>query len=107
MCSSDLTKAAAERYRSMASPGNVLDERTAQYGAVATVADNGVTWRITASGSQSPQLDPARVQAAVAGRTVPEAIALLRTQGLQVTEVRLSPSWWPRLPLLGAHIAVN
>ena len=52
------TKAAAERYRSMASPGNVLDERTAQYGAVATVADNGVTWRITASGSQAVQLDP-------------------------------------------------
>jgi hypothetical protein len=101
------TKAAAERYRSMASPGDVLDERTAQYDAVATVADNGVTWRITASGSQSPQLDPARVQAAVAGRTVPETILLLRSQGLQVTEVRLSPSWWPRLPLLGARIAVN
>ena len=101
------TKAAAERYRSMVSPGNVLDERTAQYGAVATVADNGVTWRITASGSQSPQLDPARIQAAVAGRTVPESIDLLRSQGLQLTEVRLSPSWWPRLPLLGARIAVN
>ena len=101
------TKAAAERYRSMVSPGNVLDERTAQYGAVATVADNGVTWRITASGSQSVQLDPARVQAAVAGRTVPEAIALLRSQGLQVTDVRLSPTWWPRMPLLGARIAVN
>ena len=101
------TKAAAERYRSTVSPGNVLDERTAQYGAVATVADNGVTWRVTASGSQSPQLDPARIQAAVAGRTVPESTALLRSQGLQVTEVRLSPSWWPRLPLLGARIAVN
>lgn len=101
------TKAAAERYRSMASPGNSLDEPTAQYGAVATVADNGVTWRITASGSQSVQLDPTRVQSAVAGRTVPDAIALLRSQGLQVTEVRISPSWWPRLPLLGARIAVN
>ena len=101
------TKAAAERYRSMATPGNVLDERTAQYGAVATVADNGVTWRITASGTQAVQLDPARVRSAVAGRTVAEAIALLRSQGLQVTEVRLSPSWWPRMPLLDARIAVN
>jgi len=101
------TKAAAERYRSMASPGNVLDERTAQYGAVATVSDNGVTWRITASGSQAVQLDPARVKAAIAGRTVAEAIALLRSKGLQVTDVRVSPSWWPRMPLLGARIAVN
>ncbi len=101
------TKAAAERYRSTASPGNVLDERTAQYGAVATVADNGVTWRITASGSQSVQLDPARVQAAIAGRSVPDAVTFLRSQGLQVTDLRVSPSWWPRLPLLGARIAVN
>jgi len=102
------TKAAAERYLSMAAPGNVLDEKTAQYGAVPTVADNGVTWRITASGSQAVQLDPARVQAAIAGRTVPDAIAFLRGQGLQMSpDVHLSPSWWPRMPLLGARIAVN
>ncbi|HLZ48273.1 MAG TPA: hypothetical protein VKR80_06435, partial [Candidatus Limnocylindria bacterium] len=101
------TKAAAERYRTMALPGNVLDERTAQYNAVASVADNGVTWRITASGSQSPQLDAARIRGALAGRTPAEARAMLASQGLTVTDLRLFPGWWPRLPLLDARIAVN
>lgn len=101
------TKAAAERYRTMAQPGNVLDERTAQYNAVASVADNGVTWRITASGSQSPQLDAARVRGALAGRTPAEARSTLESQGLQVTDLRIFPGWWPRLPLLDARIAVN
>ena len=101
------TKAAAERYRTMALPGNVLDERTAQYNAVASVADNGVTWRITASGAQSPQLDAARIRGALAGRTPAEARATLESQGLKVTDLRVFPGWWPRMPLLDARIAVN
>jgi hypothetical protein len=101
------TKAALERYRTMTSPGNVLDERTAQFNALATVADNGVTWKITASGTQSPQLDSARIRGALAGRTPAEAKALLAAQGLQVTDIRISPTWWPRMPLLDARIGVN
>ena len=101
------TKAALERYRTMASPGNVLDERTAQFNAVATVADNGVTWKITASGTQSPQLDSVRIRGALAGRTPAEARELLTAQGLRVTDLRISPTWWPRMPLLDARIAVN
>ena len=100
-------KAAAERYRKMAEPGNVLDERTAQYNAVASVGDNGVTWRITASGSQVPQVDAARIRGALAGRTPAEARATLEAQGLKVTDLRLFPGWWPRMPLLDARIAVN
>ena len=101
------TKAALERYRTMASPGNALDERTAQFNAVATVADNGVTWRITASGTQSAQLDSVRIRGALAGRTPAEARELLSAQGLHVSDLRISPSWWPRMPLLDARIAVN
>jgi hypothetical protein len=101
------TKAALERYRTMASPGSALDERTAQFNALATVADNGVTWKITASGTQSPQLDSARIRGALAGRTPAEAQAVLAAQGLRVTDLRISPSWWPRMPLLDARIAVN
>ena len=101
------TKAALERYRTMTSPGNVLDERTAQFNALATVADNGVTWKITASGTQSPQLDSARIRGALAGRTPAEAKTLLAAQGLQVTDIRISPTWWPRMPLLDARIGVN
>jgi len=101
------TKAALERYRTMASPGNVLDERTAQFNAVATVADNGVSWKITASGTQSPQLDSVRIRSALAGRTRAEVAELLTAQGLRVTDLRISPDWWPRMPLLDARIAVN
>jgi len=101
------TKAALERYRTMASPGNVLDERTAQFNAVATVADNGVSWKITASGTQSPQLDSVRIRGALAGRTPAEVRELLTAQGLRVTDLRISPDWWPRMPLLDARIAVN
>lgn len=101
------TKAAVERYRAMASPGNVLDERAAQFNAIATVADNGVSWKITATGTQSPQLDAARIRGALAGRTPAEARTVLESQGLRVTDLRISPGWWPRLPLLDARIAVN
>lgn len=101
------TTAAVERYRTMASPGNVLDERTAQFNAIATVADNGVTWRITASGTQAPQLDVSRIRGSLAGRTPADARAVLDGQGLKVTDLRISPSWWPRMPLLDARIAVN
>jgi Baseplate J-like protein len=101
------TKAAVERYRTMASPGNVLDERTAQFNAIATVADNGVTWRIAASGTQAPQLDVSRIRGSLAGRTPAEAHAVLDGQGLKVTDLRISPDWWPRMPLLDARIAVN
>ena len=101
------TKAAAERYRTMASPGYVLDDRTAQFNTTATVADNGVTWRIIASGSQAPQLDAVRIRGALAGRTKAEAREVLEAQGLRVTDLRISPDWWPRMPLLDARIAVN
>lgn len=102
-------KAAIEQYRTMAFEGMVLDERSAQFGGITTptVADNGVTWRLTASGQQTPRLDAARIRAALAGRTVAEARALLDAQGLRVTDLKVSPSWWPRLPLLDLRIAVN
>jgi hypothetical protein len=101
------TKAATERYRASASPRYVLDERTAQFNAVATVADNGVTWKITASGTQSPTFDAAQVRGALAGRTPAAARALLEAQGYTVSALRVSPSWWPRMPVLDARITVN
>jgi hypothetical protein len=91
----------------MASPGNVLDERAAQFNAIATVADNGVTWKITASGTQSPQVESARIRGALAGRTPAEARAVLAAQGLRVTDIRIWPSGWPRMPLLDARIEVK
>lgn len=98
-----------ERYRAMASEGNALDERSAQFGGIATptVADNGVTWKLVASGQQSVRLTKEQVGRAVAGRSVAEARALLQSQGLRVTDIRVAPSWWPRMPLLDARITIN
>ena len=98
-----------ERYRAMASDGNVLDERSVQFGGIGTpaVADNGVTWKLVASGQQSVRLTKEQVGRAVAGRSVTEARALLQGQGLRVTDISVAPSWWPRMPLLDARITVN
>ena len=105
--SGEPTKAAAARYRTMASPGYILDERTAQFGSTATVGDNGVSWKVTATGTQAPQLDPTRIRGVLAGRTRDEAKTALEAQGLRVTDLRISPDWWPRMPVLDARIAVN
>jgi len=48
-----------------------------------------------------------RIRGALAGRTPAEAREVLEAQGLRVTDLRISPSWWPRMPLLDARIAVN
>ena len=47
------------------------------------------------------------IRGALAGRTPAEARAALESQGLHVTDLRLTPSWWPRLPLLDARLSVN
>ena len=102
-------RTAVERYRSLASDGNTLDDRTAQFAGVATptVSDNGVTWRLSASGQQAVRLTKEQVGRAIAGRGVAEARAVLQALGLRVMDVQVFPSWWPRLPLLDARITVN
>jgi hypothetical protein len=102
-------RTAIERYRAQATEGSVLDERTAQFAGINTpiVGDNGVTWRLAASGQQTPRLTKEQVGRAIAGRTTDDAWGVLERQGLRVTGIRISPSWWPRLPLLDARITVN
>jgi hypothetical protein len=102
-------KAAIEQYRPLASEGMVLDERSAQFAGInaPTVADNGVTWRLTVSGQQSPRVDSARIRSTLAGRTPADARSVLEALGLKVNDLRVSPAWWPRMPLLDLRIAVN
>ena len=102
-------RTAIERYRAMAGEGNVLDERSVQFGGITTpaVADNGVTWKLVASGQQSVRLTKEQVGRAVAGRSLSDARAVLQGQGLRVTDITVAPSWWPRMPLLDARITVN
>ena len=102
-------RTAIERYRALAGEGNALDERSAQFGGISTptVADNGVSWRLVASGQQTPRLTKEQVSRAIAGRSVAEARALLESQGLHVSDIQVAPAWWPRMPLLDARITVN
>lgn len=102
-------RTALERYRAMAAEGNVLDDRSAQFGGITTpsVSDSGVTWKLVASGQQSVRLTKEQVGRAIAGRSIPDARAALQGQGLRVTDIKVAPSWWPRMPLLDARITVN
>jgi len=100
-------KAALERYRTAASQGNVLDDASAKFEVTQTVGATGVTWQVTASGRQSPRIDETRVRTAIAGRDPADARAVLEGLGLKVTDLRLAPSWWPRLPVLDTRIRIN
>ena len=100
-------KAALERYRTAPSQGNVLDDASAKFEVTQTVSAAGVTWKVTASGRQFPRIDEARVRTAIAGRDPADARAVLEGLGLHVTDLRLAPSWWPRLPVLDARIRIN
>ncbi len=100
-------KAALERYRGAASQGHVLDDASAKFEVAQTIGPTGVTWQVTASGRQLPRIDEARARAAIAGRDPAEARAILEGLGLVVSDLRLQPGWWPRLPLLDARIRIN
>ena len=100
-------KAALDRYRATASQGSVLDDASAKFAVTQSVGTTGVTWQVSASGRQLPRIDEARVRSAIAGRDPADARAVLEGLGLQVTDLRLQPSWWPRLPLLDARIRIN
>lgn len=100
-------RAALERYRAVATQGNSLDDASAKFEVSQTVAPGGVTWQVIATGRQFPRIDEARLRSAIAGRDPADARAVLAGLGLQVGELRLYPSWWPRLPLLDARIRIN
>src|SRR5512138_310839 len=73
------------------------------------VNDEGVTrWTVRAERRIVQQIDSARVIQMIEGVEVERAPALLK-QNLPVDgspEVRLSPSWWPRMPIVPFRIAV-
>ena len=100
-------KAALERFRASASAGSALDDASAKFDVTQTVTATGVVWQVAASGRQLPRIDEAQVRTAIAGRESGDARAVLEGLGLVVTDIRLAPAWWPRLPLLDARIRIN
>ena len=101
------SKAALERYRTAASQGSVLDDASAKFEVSQAIGPTGVTWQVTAAGRQLPRIDAARVRTAIAGREPGDARAVLENLGLTVSDLRLQPGWWPRLPLLDARIRIE
>ena len=91
----------------MASQGSALDDASAKFEVTQAVGPTGVSWQVAASGRQLPRIDEARVRAAIAGREPADARAVLEGLGLTVSDLRLQPGWWPRLPLLDARIRIN
>ncbi|MDQ2912353.1 MAG: hypothetical protein M3T56_03765 [Chloroflexota bacterium] len=89
--------------------GMDLDEKTAVVTEVigASVAADGVRWRVRAEGKQVPQAKAAQMTAALAGREY-EAVGPLATQfGFELRSITLWPEWWPRLPVLDSRITIT
>lgn len=71
------------------------------------LAANGVTWHVKASARHRPRVDEGVLQLALAGQDRATAAKLLEPRGMKLVELRASPSWWPRLPLLPLRIDVR
>jgi hypothetical protein len=68
---------------------------------------DGLTWHVLVSGRHRPRLDEGSLQLALVGADRAAVADLLRIRGMKLVEVRASPSWWPRLPLLPLRIDVH
>ncbi len=72
----------------------------------ASVADDGVHWRVRAQGKQVPQPKTTQMTAALAGREY-EAVGPLAEQlGFTLRSITPWPEWWPRLPVLDSRITI-
>jgi hypothetical protein len=72
-----------------------------------TVEDSGVTWAVTAQGTQRKKFVPAEIGRSLAGRPVGDAERLLRDDRLTLKRIDRVPGWWPLLPLLEGRITVK
>ena len=71
----------------------------------ATVDDKGVHWRVQASSIQYARTAP--LASALAGKSVAEATRIAKDRGFQVSQIVLSPTWLPLMPLLDSRITVT
>ena len=101
------TTAVAKLRQELAS-GMELDATSAVVDQVigASVADDGVHWRVRAQGKQVPQPKTTQMTAALAGREY-EAVGPLAEQlGFKLRSITPWPEWWPRLPVLDSRITI-
>ena len=78
-----------------------------------TVEADGVHWRVSVRASQFRQIDESAIRTALTGRAFGsdedyQAVTrVVSDRGLRLVRVSTWPGWWPRLPVLGARIAIQ
>jgi len=101
-------KAIASKLREAAARENDVDDRSVLFDLrTLTVADDGVTWTVTARGQQIKRVDRDRIGRLLAGRAVRDVQPVLEGEGLRLVRLDRLPAWWPLLPLLDARITVQ
>lgn len=89
--------------------GMDLDEKSVVVSQVigASVASDGVRWRVRVEGKQVPQPKKAQITAALAGRDYSEVDLLATQLGFKLLSITPWPEWWPRLPVLDSRITIE
>lgn len=100
---------ALDKLRHEVFPGMELDEKSATIDPVigASVAEDGVHWRVRASGKQLPKPNYSQMTAALAGRSFDDVTGVVQRLGFEKKSVTPWPSWWPRLPVLESRITIQ
>jgi len=85
-----------------------LDETSAKVDEVigASVADDGVHWRVRAQGKHVPQPKTTQMTSALAGREYEAVGPLAQQLGFTLRSITPWPEWWPRLPVLDSRITI-
>lgn len=93
--------------RERAVEGNDVDDRGVLFDVTKlTVAEDGVTWEVTAQGQQAKRIVRPAIAQMLAGKQVREAERLLAEQGFRMVRVDYRPDYWPFLPFLDSRITV-
>jgi len=102
------TRTAISRLRQELASGMDLDETSAKVDEVigASVADDGVHWRVRAQGKQVPQPKTTQMTSALAGREYEAVGPLAQQLGFTLRSITPWPEWWPRLPVLDSRITI-
>ena len=72
----------------------------------ASVAEDGVHWRVRARAQQSTRPRP-QMTAALAGRAFDDVTNIAHDSGFELVRIQAWPAWWPRLPVLDSRITIE
>ena len=85
----------------------VLDNAVVDVVIPASVAEDGVHWRVRARAQQTTRPQRAQMTAALAGRAYEDVAAIARASGFELVRIQAWPGWWPRLPVLDSRITIE